>query len=79
MRQTRRNKLNNSIKAGLFTALALALWILLYRNRASLASLLTAVIPGLNPHSKLAHAIGFFVYETPQVLMLLLLVVFAAL
>lgn len=77
MRQVRRSKLQDSLKAGLLTTLALSLWILLYRNLASLASLLTGGIPGLDPHSKLAHAIGFFVYEVPKVLMLLLLVIFA--
>jgi len=52
-------------------------WWLAYTHLARAASWLTFGLLRLRPGSALASAVEFFVYETPKVLMLLVLVVFA--
>ena len=58
-------------------AAALGCWFLLYRQLQPLADLITFELLGLPPHSRLTEATRFFLYDTPKVLMLLALIVFA--
>jgi uncharacterized membrane protein YraQ (UPF0718 family) len=58
------------------TALALVAWGLIYSVLPTLADRLVALLP-VDPTSHLADALRFFAYDTPKVLMLLGLVVFA--
>ncbi|MBL8572071.1 MAG: permease [Hyphomicrobiaceae bacterium] len=58
------------------TAAGLALWFLLYGQLAPTASRLAGLLP-LQPGGHAASAVEFFIYDTPKVLMLLTLVVFA--
>jgi hypothetical protein len=54
----------------------LAAWWLLYGSLAPFSRYFTYTLLRLEPESHLAHAVEFFVYDTPKVLMLLTLVVF---
>ena len=54
----------------------LAAWWLLYRHLEAMAAWLTHVPLGLAEGSRLAEAVRFFLYDTPKVFMLLVLVVF---
>jgi len=58
-------------------AVALALWWLAYRSLLPLAKWLTYHLFGLTEGTRLASAAEFFLYDTPKVLLLLTLVVFA--
>jgi uncharacterized membrane protein YraQ (UPF0718 family) len=55
----------------------LAIWWLVYRNLEPFAEWFTHSLCGLAKDSRLGSAVGFFVFETPKVLMLLSLIVFA--
>jgi uncharacterized membrane protein YraQ (UPF0718 family) len=55
---------------------ALAAWWLVYRQLAAVAGWATYSLLGLRRESPLGSAVEFFIYETPKVLMLLVLVVF---
>jgi uncharacterized membrane protein YraQ (UPF0718 family) len=55
---------------------ALVAWVLLYRHLAPLADWLTYRLAGLARGRPLGAAVEFFVFETPKVLLLLVLVVF---
>ncbi len=55
----------------------LGLWFALYRQLHSLAELLAFSLLNLKPGSHLGEAVLFFFYDTPKVLMLLTLIVFA--
>jgi len=55
---------------------AAAAWVAVYRNLAAAARWITYSLFGLEPQSHLASAVEFFVFEAPNVLMLLVLVVF---
>jgi len=55
----------------------LGLWFALYRQLAPFSRFFTYRLLGLAPESRLGEAIEFFVYDTPKVLMLLVLIVFA--
>jgi len=55
---------------------AFVAWWLLYRNLSGLAAWLTYSAAGLSRASHLSTAVEFFIYESPKVLMLLVLVVF---
>jgi uncharacterized protein len=57
-------------------AAALVVWIVLYASLAPLAAWLTYGIGGLQRGSRLASAVEFFVFESPKVLLLLVLIVF---
>lgn len=57
-------------------AAGLALWVPVYRSLAAFAAWLTYTVVGLDRGSHLGAAVEFFVFESPKVLMLLLLVVF---
>lgn len=59
------------------SAAALGLWWLVYRGLEPAAEWFTHTLCGLPKDSRLGAAVGFFVYETPKVLMLLSLIVFA--
>ena len=54
----------------------LILWGLVYHFLAPLASWLTYSLLGLKPQTQLASAVEFFFFDTPKVLMLLVLIVF---
>ena len=56
--------------------LGFALWILVYLNLADAAHWLTTTALGLRDGTHLAAATEFFLFETPKVLLLLVLVVF---
>lgn len=58
-------------------ATILVVWWLVYRSLAPLATWATYTLCGLAPGSPLGSALEFFLFETPKVLMLLTLVVFA--
>ena len=58
------------------TALLLVLWIALYGELATLSEWAVSLLP-LESASQFAQATAFFIYETPKVLLLLTLVVFA--
>jgi len=55
---------------------AAAAWIVLYRHLAALAGWVTYALLPLDPRSRLAAAVEFFLFEAPKVLMLLVVVVF---
>jgi uncharacterized membrane protein YraQ (UPF0718 family) len=54
----------------------LVLWITLYRSLQPFAGWLTYRVVGLDRGSHLASAVEFFVFESPKVLLLLVLIVF---
>ena len=54
----------------------LAVWFVIYKSLAPFSKFFTYALLGLSSESHLGHAIEFFVYDTPKVLMLLTLVVF---
>lgn len=54
----------------------LAAWYALYKQLLSFSNWFTFELLGFGEDSHLGHAIQFFVYDTPKVLMLLVLVVF---
>lgn len=54
----------------------LILWGLVYHYLAPLANWLTYSLLGLAPQTRLASAVEFFFFDTPKVLMLLILIVF---
>ncbi len=58
------------------TALAVALWFVVYWQLVPLSEWVVSAL-ALEKGSRLAEAVQFFVYDTPKVLMLLALVVFA--
>jgi uncharacterized membrane protein YraQ (UPF0718 family) len=58
-----------------FTA-ALLLWWLVYQGLADFARYVTHSVLGFAPGTHLAAAVEFFIYDTPKVLMLLVIVVF---
>ncbi len=58
-------------------AIGLAVWWLMYRSLQPLAEWLTYDRLGLSRGTRLAESVAFFVYDTPKVLLLLALVVFA--
>jgi uncharacterized membrane protein YraQ (UPF0718 family) len=55
---------------------ALPVWIVLYSALQSIADAIIS-LSGLPPTERITEAIRFFVYETPKVILLLILVVFA--
>jgi len=57
-------------------AVGLVAWWLVYRHLESAAAWFTHSLCGLPLESHLGAAVGFFVFETPKVLMLLTLIVF---
>lgn len=57
--------------------LALVVWFAVYRQLSPLADFLTFELLSLSPDSRIGKATQFFLYDTPKVLMLLSLVVFA--
>lgn len=65
------------IKYGLIGLVGVGLWYALYSQLHRLAELLAFSLLGLEPGSHLGEAVLFFFYDTPKVLMLLTLIVFA--
>jgi len=64
------------LKYLLFGVPLLAAWFVIYKSLAPFSKFFTYTLLGLPAESHLAHAVEFFVYDTPKVLMLLTLVVF---
>lgn len=60
----------------LLFATALAAWVVVYQSLPKIANYLTFEVFGLPQGSHFAAAVEFFIYDTPKVLMLLVLVVF---
>lgn len=56
--------------------IALPIWFLLYLNLEAFSKFLTYTVFRLVPGSSIASSVEFFIYDTPKVLMLLMLVVF---
>ncbi|HMM37542.1 MAG TPA: permease [Desulfovibrio sp.] len=56
--------------------LGLGLWFVVYAQLPGFAAWLTADVLALDPASRLGSSLEFFFYDTPKVLMLLVLVVF---
>ncbi|PIY21096.1 MAG: hypothetical protein COZ12_06550 [Deltaproteobacteria bacterium CG_4_10_14_3_um_filter_60_8] len=67
---------NNRFRFILAGVVGLALWLPLYLQLERLAGFFSFRLLGLAPASKFGEAVRFFVYETPKVMMLLVLVVF---
>ena len=65
----------NTTEIACFVA-ALAVWWLVYQSLPHIARYLTYSLFGLTEDSHLAAAVEFFIYDTPKVLMLLVIVVF---
>jgi uncharacterized membrane protein YraQ (UPF0718 family) len=61
----------------MMVAAGILVWWLVYRQLFALSSWVTFDVLGLRPGSPMTDAVAFFVYDTPKVLMLLALVVFA--
>lgn len=64
------------VRYALLGAPILAAWFVIYKSLAPFSKFFTYTLLGLSPESHLGHALEFFVYDTPKVLMLLTLVVF---
>ncbi|WP_029896316.1 permease [Desulfohalovibrio reitneri] len=64
------------VTATLLLVAGLAAWFAIYKQLAPLAAWLTFGVAGLAEGSHLAEAVRFFLYDTPKVLLLLVLVVF---
>jgi uncharacterized membrane protein YraQ (UPF0718 family) len=60
----------------IFPFLFLIAWIVVYNFLKPFSDWLVSSVSGIVPDSKLAKAVGFFVYEVPKVLMLLTLIIF---
>ncbi|HIJ78782.1 MAG: permease [Desulfobulbaceae bacterium] len=58
------------------TAAGLVIWLTIYSQLLPLAQLISHELFGLKPGSHLGEAVVFFIYDTPKVFMLLLLVIF---
>ncbi len=56
--------------------IALPIWFLVYLNLEAFSKFLTYTVFRLVPGSSIASSVEFFIYDTPKVLMLLMLVVF---
>lgn len=69
---------NKAPQAALLLRLAglLALWILVYSQLKAMAEWLTTGLFGLDLSGRLGSSVAFFLYDTPKVLMLLVLIVF---
>ena len=61
----------------LAAAAALVVWFAIYRELEPLSRLIAFDLFGLAPESRLGMAVQFFLYDTPKILMLLTLVVYA--
>jgi uncharacterized membrane protein YraQ (UPF0718 family) len=68
----------NGNRAKLFTRLGigLALWVLIYYWLNSAANFITYDIFRLSPSSHLSSSVAFFLYDTPKVILLLVIVIF---
>ena len=60
----------------LFLAVGIAAWFLIYFQLDRAALWVTTGLLGLDTGTHLGEAVRFFVYDTPKVLMLLVLIVF---
>ncbi len=69
-------RVSNKATAVVPTVISAGLWWWIYQNLAAFAEWFTRSLCGLDPQSHFGAAVGFFIYETPKVLMLLALIVF---
>jgi len=60
-----------------FVLMLLPLWVLIYLSLQSITNLLISDLINLPNNSHLTNAVSFFIFETPKVLLLLILIVFA--
>jgi uncharacterized membrane protein YraQ (UPF0718 family) len=67
----------NRLRVLLLMVVCLLVWWLVYRNLAAFAAWFAYQVLPLTKGSHMASAVEFFIFETPKVLMLLTLVVFA--
>jgi hypothetical protein len=67
---------SRSIRYALYMIPSFVLWGLIYQELADFSRLMTYGVLRLREGNHLSNAIEFFIYETPKVLMLLVLVVF---
>ncbi|MDU9049841.1 MAG: permease [Candidatus Electrothrix sp. Rat3] len=65
------------IKRAAWGICGIALWFLLYKQLLPFSHWFAYTLLGLTPGGHLGEAVQFFVYDTPKVMMLLLLIVFA--
>jgi uncharacterized membrane protein YraQ (UPF0718 family) len=70
------NLRKNPKARALLVLLALTLWFIIYKQLEPLSRLLTFDLLGLAPESRFGAALQFFLYDTPKVLMLLVLVIY---
>ena len=63
-------------RRGGWMLLALPVWVLLYAAIHRLSEAIAFQLLGLTPKSHLGEAVAFFFYDTPKVLLLLMLIVF---
>jgi uncharacterized membrane protein YraQ (UPF0718 family) len=68
---------SRALATGGFLALGLASWVAAYAAIQPLSEWLTFNALGLAPGSHLGESVAFFLYDTPKVLLLLTLIVFA--
>lgn len=61
----------------LIIILGIAVWTFIYRELVNIASFIAFKVLGFMPGSRIGEAVYFFLYDTPKVLMLLILIVFA--
>ena len=59
-----------------FVLMLLPLWVLIYLSLQSITNLLISDLINLPNNSHLTNAVSFFIFETPKVLLLLILIVF---
>lgn len=68
-------RLRSPIRIALPVLLA-GVWVVLYANLARISDALTFGVLGLKPGGHLAESVRFFLFDTPKVLLLLVLIVF---
>lgn len=67
---------NKKDKKYYFVLMLLPLWVLIYLSLQSITNLLISDLINLPNNSHLTNAVSFFIFETPKVLLLLILIVF---
>jgi uncharacterized protein len=74
--QTFPNSKVQRVKLCVFSLIGLASWLFLYRQLEPLSSYVTYNLLHIEQGSQLGDAVQFFLYDTPKVMMLLMLIVF---
>jgi hypothetical protein len=68
---------NNNSRLFLSIAIGLAVWIFIYLWLQRIANFISFNLFRLSPSSHLGSSVSFFVFDSPKVMMLLVLVVFS--